>query len=242
MSDAESLSSAGADEGRPVESSAVFAALADLVYAPDDVEHIYQELCRAAPLVIAGCDHASLMLRQGDRFVTAAASDEIARRIDRAEMELDDGPCVDAITEEAAQVDGDLRHASEWPELAEWILEHTPVRGAMAFRIVIDDRKVGALNLFSDTPDALVDSVDEAAVFAAFASVTASAAHHNERAMTLREGLDSNREIGKAVGLLMAFHKVSDDAAFQMLRKTSQDLNIKLSEVARELIDYHRDR
>lgn len=224
------------------ESSEVFARLAGLVYSPNALEEIFHQICRAAPLVISGVDHASLMLRDGDEFSIAASSDDVAQEIDRAELELHDGPCVDAILEEAAQVNADLREGSEWPELASWMLENTPVRGALAFRLVIDDRKVGALNLFSDTPGVLARSVDQAAVFAAFAGVTAAAAHHNEQATTLRAGLDSNREIGKAVGLLMAFHKVNDREAFQMLRQTSQDLNIKLAEVARELIEYHRGR
>ena len=60
------------------------------------------------------------------------------------------------------------------------------------------------------------------------------------RRETLRDGLQSNREIGKAVGLLMAFHQISDDDAFGMLRKASQDMNIKLADVARQVVDHHR--
>jgi GAF domain-containing protein len=217
--------------------------LAQVVYAPDDLDGVFTQLCRAAPLVVPGCDHASLMLRDSGRFATAAASDETARNIDQAEIELAEGPCMDAILEEAAQVDADLTSHSEWPKLAAWIVAHTPVRGSLGYRLMIGDNKVGALNLFSDTPGALTDvAVDQAAIFAAFASVAVTAARHNERAETLRAGLESNREIGKAVGLMMAFHKISDAEAFQMLRKASQDLNLKLADVAREVLDHHRGR
>jgi transcriptional regulator with GAF, ATPase, and Fis domain len=221
--------------------------LAELVYAPGGMEDVFAQLCRAAPLVVPGCDHASLMLRKPGRrsggFFTAAASDETAARIDAAEIELGDGPCLDAILEEAAQVDGDLTCNSQWPGLAAWILAHTPVRGAVGYRLLAGDEKVGALNLFSDTPDAFTeDAVDAAAVFAAFAAVAVNAGLHNERAETLRAGLESNREVGKAVGLLMAFHKVGDAEAFQMLRKTSQDLNLKLTVVAQQVLDHHRAR
>ncbi len=65
--------------------------------------------------------------------------------------------------------------------------------------------------------------------------------HERLTAKTLRDGLQSNREIGKAVGLLMAFHQISDDAAFDMLRKASQDMNIKLAEVARQVVEHHRE-
>ncbi|NUR08796.1 MAG: GAF and ANTAR domain-containing protein [Nocardioidaceae bacterium] len=234
--------------GRPARLSGgdpatVFAALAQVVYAADDLDGVFTELCRTAPLVVPGVDHASLMLRRSGRFVTAAASDETARAIDGAEIELGDGPCVDAIDDDAAQFDPDLSRNSAWPRLAEWILANTPVRGSLGFRLKIDDDKVGALNLFSDTPGALTDvAIGEAAIFAAFASVAVGAAHHHERADTLRAGLESNREIGKAVGLMMAFHKIGDDEAFRMLRKASQELNLKLADVAREVLDHHRGR
>ena len=45
----------------------------------------------------------------------------------------------------------------------------------------------------------------------AFASVTLAALERGEEATTLRRGLESNREIGKAVGLLMAMHDIDDD-------------------------------
>jgi AmiR/NasT family two-component response regulator len=79
-------------------------------------------------------------------------------------------------------------------------------------------------------------------VFTAFAAVVLLAMYERDEARNLRLALNSNREIGKAVGLLMALHKVDDDAALELLRKTSQDLNIKLADVAREVVDYHRGR
>lgn len=234
----------GGRAGQPgADPATVFASLARIVYAPNNVDDVLGELCRAAPLVVPGCDHASLMLRGSDRFSTVAASSETARAIDEAEIEIGEGPCMDAILDEAAQFDPDLTTNSAWPRLAEWVLAHTPVRGSLGYRLVIDGDKAGALNLFSETPDGLTTAaVDEAAIFAAFASVSVSATRHNERAETLRAGLESNREIGKAVGLMMAFHKISDDEAFQMLRKASQDLNLKLADVAREVLDHHRSR
>ena len=222
---------------------AVFAKLAEFIYAPRGIEDVFAELCRTAPLVVPGCDHASVMLRRDGRFSTVASSDEVARQIDQAELMLGDGPCVDAITAEAAQIDADLTDGTPWPQLATWVLTNTPVRGMLGYRLMVDETKVGALNIFSDTPGALTaEAADQAAVYAAFAAVAARATGHREGVETLRRGLSSNREIGKAVGLLMAFHKVSDDEAFAILRQTSNDLNLKLADVAREVVDYHRSR
>ncbi|MGH3471918.1 MAG: ANTAR domain-containing protein [Nocardioidaceae bacterium] len=40
----------------------------------------------------------------------------------------------------------------------------------------------------------------------------------------------------------MAFYKLTDDEAFEMLRKSSQDLNLKLADVAREIVAHHNSR
>lgn len=58
----------------------------------------------------------------------------------------------------------------------------------------------------------------------------------------LQVGLESSREIGKALGLLMAQYKIDDQEAFEKLRHASQDLNTKLSTIAHELVEYHNAR
>jgi AmiR/NasT family two-component response regulator len=74
---------------------------------------------------------------------------------------------------------------------------------------------------------------------AAFATVATNAAAHSEDAATLRRGLASNRAIGKAVGMLMVQNDVSEHDAFDMLRRTSQDTNIKVSDIAAEVARRH---
>jgi hypothetical protein len=224
-------------------SSEVFAKLAEVVYVSDDYTGVHEAIVRAAPRLVEGCDHASLMLRRDGRFFTAASSDEVAAAVDAHEREVGEGPCLDAIMEESVFHDADLTDGSPWPRLTERVLAETPVRSMAGFRIRTGDDKSGALNLFSDAPGGLTDrAVDQGIVLASFISVALVAAHERRSARTLRAGLDSNREIGKAMGLLMAFHKVSDDEAFAMLRRASQDLNIKLSEVARQVVDHHNQR
>jgi hypothetical protein len=219
----------------------VFQSLAAMVYATDDFTAVYQAVVDAAPRLVAGCDHASLMLRHGeDSFVTAAASDDVAELIDTYERELGEGPCLDAIVDDSVFHDSDLLDGSPWPRLSARVLETTPVRGMAGFRLLVGDRKTGALNLFCDRPGGLdTASVDQGIVLASFVTVALVAAHERQAADTLRAGLASNREIGKAVGLLMAFHKITDVEAFSMLRKASQDMNIKLAEVARQVVDHH---
>jgi hypothetical protein len=232
------------DDRRPAridESTAeAFNGLAQLVYASDGYAQVYDAIVRAAPRLVEGCDHASLMLRDDGHFTTVASSDDVARRIDAFERELGEGPCLDAIEDESVFRDADLTDGSPWPRLTERVLAETPVRGMAGFRLRAGEQKAGALNLFSDTPGALTaEAVDQGIVLAAFITVAVAASQERRAAESLKAGLQSNREIGKAMGLMMAFHKISDDEAFEMLRKASQDMNIKLSEVARQVVEHH---
>jgi transcriptional regulator with GAF, ATPase, and Fis domain len=217
----------------------VFSALAEIVYHGSESSQVYAAICVAATLVVKGCDHASLLVRRDGRYVTVGASDGIAKRVDDLERIAGDGPCVDAIEEEAPQIESDLTTPSQWHKLAARLVAETPVRGAMGFRLLVDRRKSGALNLFSDKPGVFdTEAAGQAVVLASFASVAINAAAQGEDVATLRRGLMSNREIGKAVGMLMMLHGVSEHEAFDVLRKYSQDLNIKLADVARTVIEH----
>ncbi len=217
----------------------VFAALAEIIYQGTDSNEVYAAICVAATLVVTGCDHASLLVRRDGRYVTVGASDRIAQRIDDMERLAGDGPCVDAIEEETPQIEPDLTSPTQWPKLAARLVAETPVRGAMGFRILVDRHKTGALNLFSDKPNAFdTEAAGQAIVLASFASVAINAVAHGEDVATLRRGLLSNREIGKAVGMVMMLHGIDEHAAFDVLRRYSQDLNIKLADVARAVIEH----
>ena len=224
--------------GMTADPATVFSALAEIIYQGTDAGEMYAAICVAATLIVPGCDHASLLIRKNDGFVTAGASSPLARRIDDFERRVGDGPCIDAIEEEVPQIEPDLTTPSQWPQLAAALLAETPVRGAMGFRILVDKRKGAALNLFSETPNLFdTEAAGRAAVLAAFASVAINAIAKGEDAASLRRGLISNREIGKAVGMLMTLNDFTEQQAFELLRRHSQSFNIKLADVARLVIE-----
>ncbi|EME23095.1 GAF and ANTAR domain-containing protein [Rhodococcus triatomae] len=221
----------------------VFSVLAEILYEGSDAAEVHAAICVAATLLVPGCDRATVMLRDGDKHLTVAATDTVARRVDDLERRLGQGPCLDSIEEATPQIEPDLRTCSAWPELAEALLDSTPVRGAMGFRLLVDQRKAGALNLFSDTAGAFTpEAANSASVLAAFASVTVTANTRGQDVASLRAGLASNREIGQAVGLLMATQDISADEAFDQLRRTSQQMNLKVAHLARAVIDRHAER
>jgi hypothetical protein len=229
-------------QGRP-DPPGVFASLADIVRRGSTPTEMHAAICVAATLTIPGCDHASLMICRDGTCRTAAVSDGVARQVDRLELALGSGPCLDVIESRGIHIEPDLTVTDRWPALSARVLAETPVRGAMSVRIPMTEGSIGALNVFSDMPGALGSrSVEQAAVLGAFATVAATAAAHSQDVATLRRGLTSNRAIGQAVGMVMARNNVSDSAAFDILRRTSQNSNVKLVDVATDMIRGHAER
>ncbi len=70
------------------------------------------------------------MLKQDDRHITVAASDEVAAHVDSLERAEQEGPCLDAIENDAPQVETELASSKQWPRLARRTIAETPVRGA----------------------------------------------------------------------------------------------------------------
>ena len=184
-----------------------------------------------------GCDRAGIGVLDGERFTSAAGTDDVMRLIDDLQNEVGEGPCLEASTDDIAQVDNDITTHSTWPVLAELVVARTPVRAMLAVPLVDEDRRTGALNVFADRAGAFErESVGQAAILASFASVALAGARHSARADQLQEGLATNREIGAAVGILMATHKVSPQEAFDMLSTASQRLNRKLRDIATGIV------
>lgn len=225
----------------PAEATEAFSTLAALVYSGADTQAVLDSICEVAADVIPGADHVCIStLDHHKRLQSRAATDDVARLMDKLESEAQEGPCLDSIEHDSVQCDADIAQHSTWPKLAELTLSRTPVRGMLGYRLQEGLGGRSALNVFSDTPGALTEeSVGVGALFASFASVALLAAERRNDAENLKRGLDSNREIGKAVGLLMAIHEVDAEEAFQILRRASSRTNTKLAAIAERITTGH---
>jgi len=58
-----------------------------------------------------------------------------------------------------------------------------------------------------------------------------------KRESQLREAINSHRIIGQATGIMMERHRLTAGAAFELLRSTSQERNMKLRILAERLVD-----
>jgi GAF domain-containing protein len=214
-----------------------FSVLAQRLRDGRSVDEIQQIVVESAVGLIDGCDRAAIGMLDGDTFHSVASTDEVMRLIDDLQNDVGEGPCLEASTDGIAQVDNDITVSSKWPRLAAIVVERTPVRAMLAVPLLDGGHRSGALNVFADSIDAFDDeAVGAAAILASFASVAIAGARHSERADQLAKGLETNREIGAAVGILMATHRISQDDAFDMLSQASQRLNRKLRDIATGIV------
>ncbi|GAA4906136.1 GAF domain-containing protein [Actinomycetospora succinea] len=127
-----------------------------------------------------------------------------------------------------------------WPPYATCAAE-LGVRSCLVLPLSAGDEVLGTLNLYATDPDADLGVVRPVARLAADLASTALAALARQTAMAklteeLRTALESRAVIEQAKGLLMARGK-SNDEAFALLRRLSQNHNIKLREVAALVVD-----
>jgi GAF domain-containing protein len=186
---------------------------------------------------VPGTRWASITVQQADRFRTAVWSDERALAADRIQYELRSGPCVDASAEDAVYHPEDLRTDPRWPDFGRRVADELGMRSMLAVRLATDGGALrGALNLYSDQPVAFDEqSRTMALLLATHASAVVETARQTDRSNNLERALETSREIGIGIGVLMALHKIPRDAAFDLLRIASQSTHRKLRDLAIEV-------
>jgi hypothetical protein len=105
---------------------------------------------------------------------------------------------------------------------------------------VLDEHKIGGLNLYSTEADEIDPDVAHGAeLFAAHAALALGFARRKE---DLNTALASRKIIGQALGLVMAEFTVDEDQAFAYLRRVSSVTNVKLRDVAAKIVEQANNR
>ena len=206
----------------------------------DDPQSPLQRLVSVAVERVPGTRWASVSLLRTGRFTTPAATDEAAARADTLQYEIGSGPCVDAALDDSVYVTGDVTSGTRWSTWGERVAGEVGVHSVFAQRLhLLDDSNViASLNIYSDQPNAFDEhAVGMGLVLATHAALILSETIARDRAVNLTRALESNREIGVAMGILMRQHDLTRDQAFDLLRVASQDTNRKLVDVATEVAD-----
>jgi GAF domain-containing protein len=187
--------------------------------------------------MMAPCDIASVSLQHRPKELeTTAGSDPIAQRAHEMQLDLSEGPCIDAEWDDnnGVYVVQDVADDERWPR---WAPEAARMGlcSLLAVRLSTTKDRLGVLDLYSyrrrdyDTDDIMAAQIVAARVSAAVA--------HAQHEQTLWRAIDARHHIGQAQGILMERYDLSSDTAFAVLRRYSQEQNRKLHDVARELVE-----
>jgi len=180
------------------------------------------------------CDYASITQRwPGGVLETSAPSDELVVTADKMQYKLGEGPCVAAVHIDDVLVSTDVATDTRWPR---WGPEAATVgiSSVVSVHLYTDKDAIGALNLYSARPRSYSDDDLEAArMVGAHASV--ALAHFRGEAH-LWKTIDARHSIGIAQGIVMHQYKIGAEQAFSVLRRLSQDSNVKLHLVAAQVV------
>lgn len=174
------------------------------------------------------------MLQSKGQFTTVGPSAPSVVEADVLQYQLGEGPCVDASLEKRLLMSDDLRTDPRWPRWG-------PSAASLGFRSVLSAElhagggRIGALNLYGSHVRQFTDEdADIAMLFAQHAAAALAAVSLQDG---LRNALNSRTLIGQAQGMLMERFGLQPDQAFAVLRRYSQTHNMKLADVARDLVE-----
>ncbi|MEU2790240.1 GAF and ANTAR domain-containing protein [Streptomyces sp. NPDC007100] len=221
----------------------VAEAVRDLVYrAPDfDPLELLHDLTDHALTLLPVAGAGVTVLDELGRVEYATASDERCRRLEEAQIDLDEGPCLEAARTRTALTTTALNGpaALRWPRFA-----HHARRAGIAALAAVPLRTpattIGALNLMSTT--ALLPDARELRIAQALTDATAASLGHRHELRgqadlikQLRTALDSRLVIEQAKGVLSERLAISIDEAFHRMRNHARARQQKLTDLAADV-------
>lgn len=218
---------------------ALASTMSSLQAHHDVVDAALRLVTAVAQATVGGADGVSVSLTRHGQLTTVAASDDTIAQMDRDQYATGEGPCV------AAAAEGHWFHVDSlvdevrWPQFIPRAITGG-IASILSTPLMVADRPVGALNIYSSTPRAFGAKDQElAALFASQASGVLAEARPDqtaeEAAQRLRHGLVVRESIAQAQGVIMA-GGASAEAAYGDLRHSARHGEVTVAERAEEVL------
>jgi GAF domain-containing protein len=202
-----------------------------------------QRLC-AVCAEVTGATGAGIMLMSGDvPRGSVCTTDEVSALIEQLQYDLGEGPCLDAYHQDRPVLEPDLAEprTTRWPAFTGPAVD-AGVRAVFGFPLQVGAVRLGALNLYSDTPGQLTD--DQHADALLMAGIVAQAlmllqagAPAGQVASELEASADFQYVVHQASGMVAAQLDVSVGQALIRLRAYAFGNDRTLTDVARDVVD-----
>ena len=223
--------------------TSAFVELADTLVDDYDIIDLLDRLV-GHTVELLSADAAGIMLADSRRELrVVAASSEDAELMELMQLQNGQGPCLECYRTATPVSVHDLNDAAgRWPLFVEAVNQQGAFRSVHALPLRLRGEAVGALNLFHAQPGGLPP--DDLVLGQALADV-ATIGILQEQAIRrgevvneqLQTALNSRVVIEQAKGVLAQHGGLTMDQAFEQLRGYSRTNNLRLSEVARSLVE-----
>lgn len=224
----------------PTQLGRMLVSVGRTVSDEEDLLQLLQQFVEIAHQAIEGADSSGVTIDMGGRTYTAVHTDERTLEVDIEQYNAGEGPCLHASrTGQVVRTDADTAQEA-WPEFAA-AARAAGIRSFLAAPLFANEQAIGSFNLYS-AQQATFDRLDAEILDLLTATVSRAIADFarfqsaNRIAETIQHALENRAPIEQAKGMLMALHGIDADAAFNMLRRESQDKNVRLHVVARDLV------
>lgn len=216
-----------------------FAELSERLMSDYDVHATLERICHLAVEIIPGVTQCGITVRQRrGRLSTLAATAPIVNQGDHLQYELREGPCVASALQDEPFMVQSTRSDQRWPRWG-------PRAADLGLRALIsvelsdptsqtEPGTLGAINMYAEQPDAFTE--EDFVLARLFGIHAGNALAAAQRVTTLEDAVDRKHQIGVAQGVLMRRYDLDADQAFSLLQRTSNDSNVKLREVAADVI------
>jgi GAF domain-containing protein len=214
--------------------------LANLMVATPTMDKFLNELAVLATAVITPPASCGITLAQHNLPVTVAGSDALANHVDEVQYDHDQGPCLQAMRTRQIVLVSDMATEDRWGPYPAYALSYG-VHSSLSLPLSVNGDTRGALNLYAGTAHAFGPAEQRhAQLFAGPASaaltVVTRQVHQVRLSEQLRVALATRAVIDQALGILMGHNNCDFDAAFSILRESSQHQNRKLHDVAADIV------
>ena len=169
-----------------------------------------------------------------------AASSDRAQALDEIQYHYGDGPCLTAAREHRVVYVPDTRTDPRWPAYGQAAAE-AGIMAAVGVPLELAGEATAALDVYADHPEAFDPATIEVIqrhVQAVSATVRLAVrlARHRDTVADLQAAMESRTTIDLAVGIIMGQNRCTQDEAFEILRAASNHRNVKLRELAADLV------
>ena len=222
----------------PAEIGRAIAEAARALYEPQSVDETLQRMAEVARDSVPGFDEAGIStIDAKGRITTRAATGDLVWELDKVQYGLQEGPCYDSLAGADRVVVANLSDDQRWPRYVPAAVEHG-VRSQLAIKLYLDgEGTLGGINFYSTSSTEVDPSAEPIAeMFAAHAALALGNARERE---TLNEALLTRQVIGQATGVVMERYGITADRAFDFLVRASSVGNLKLRDVAQQLVERH---